>query len=131
MDVRKALSALHTCNEHLARKALQRLHIRWRRAATEQLSQVLGADGAPLRALAVVPAVITACQVSRVWQRPSRNTVSLSSFSTAFKEAVWFDLLSYESLLGPRQGCVATVISLTLGRDGLPHTSAARRPKKA
>ena len=104
MGTHQVLRALHRLNDSIAKKALQRLHIRWWHASIEQLTNVLKAAGAPPRAVNMIPAVVGACQVCRTWKRPSNRSILTSSLSTQFNEDVQFDLFFYESLLEPDKG---------------------------
>ena len=104
MDVAKVLRSLHNPDESVARKALQRLHLRWWHCTAEQLTQTLRAAGAPPKALSLISSVVNACQVCRTWKRPGNKNVLSVSPSERFNEDAQFDLLFYESLLEPSKG---------------------------
>ena len=104
MDVSKTLQSLHNPDASIVRKALQRVHVRWWHATTEQLLRILKASGAPARALGMVSSVVQACQVCRQWVRPANKIVLSSSITERFDDDVQFDLFFYESLVEPKRG---------------------------
>ena len=70
----------------------------------EQLQQTLKAAGAPTRAINMVPEVVNACQVCRMWKRSGNKSTLSGSLSTSFNLDVQFDLLFFESALEPQKG---------------------------
>ena len=104
IDVSKVLQLLHSSDEAVVRKALQRLHVKWYHAETERLQSILKAAGVPSRACNLVPQVVQACQVCRPWKRPGNNNKLTYSLALAFNEEVQFDLLCYHSMLEPNLG---------------------------
>ena len=103
-DVAKVMQLLHSNEDSVLRKALQRLHIKWYHCETERLQSLLRAAGAPSKACNLVPQVVQACQVCRDWKRPSNSNKLTFSLAHQFNEEVQFDLMFYRSLLQPSLG---------------------------
>ena len=110
-DVGKALTALRSPEAATRRKALQRLHLRWNHAQTEQMRRTLAAGGTPSQALQEIAGVVQACVVSRKWATPDNKSVIGYRLCFTFHEEVQMDLLFVRSQLQPERSLL-TILHL-------------------
>lgn len=72
LDVTKVIRGLRNPDIAFVRKELMRLHIRWWRGSTEQLTQTLRAAGAPAKAIKETPIcgefLPSMAQIEEAWQ---------------------------------------------------------------
>ena len=91
----KAVSALRSPDQATRKKALQRLHIRWWHASTEQLTRTLTAAGVLAEGVADIPAVVQCCLICRDWRSPGPRNMATFRLTMEFNEEVKFDLMYF------------------------------------
>ena len=108
-DVSRAMATLSHPSEDVARRSIQRLHVRWYHATQKQMCDIFRAAGVPSSAVDLVKGVVQGCHVCRDWHRPAAHNVAAFRLSLKFNEEVQFDLMFYTSQLQPERGSLTVM----------------------
>ena len=103
-DETKSMQLLHSEDEGVIRKALQRLHVKWYHAETERLQSLLRAVAVPAKVCNLDPQVVRSCQACRPWRRPGQSDKPTYNLSLAFNDEVQLDSLFYRPAFQPGLG---------------------------
>ena len=95
-NVQASLRALRSGAEHVQKRILRKLHLRWWHASEGTMRKVLAAAGVPEQTLKLIRDITANCRQCRIWTTPSPDTKASHDVTTKVNETVEFDLMFYK-----------------------------------
>ena len=71
-----SLQLLRSTRPGVVRRALRKLHIRWYHAPSRRMATLLTAAGVSSDIVALVPDIVSTCEICRAWSRPGPRSMT-------------------------------------------------------
>jgi hypothetical protein len=92
-DLGTSLQLLRSTRPGVVRRALRKLHIRWYHAPSRRMATFLTAAGVSSGIVALVPDIVSTCEICRAWSRPGPRSMTSTRLPEKFNLEVEIDLL--------------------------------------
>ena len=92
-DLGASLQLLRSVRPGVVRRTLRKLHIRWYHAPARRMGTLLTAAGVAPAVIALLPDIVSTCNICRAWSRPGARSVTSTRLPERFNLEVELDLL--------------------------------------
>ena len=92
-DLGTSLQLLRSTRPGVVRRALRKLHVRWYHAPSRRMATFLTAAGVSSGIVALVPDIVSTCEICRAWSRPGPRSMTSTRLPEKFNLEVEIDLL--------------------------------------